>query len=322
MGTVINSNYDGDLPLCSVLIPAYNAVAFLPDAIESLRAQDYPAWECIVVDDGSTDGTAACVDALDEPRVRLVRQENAGVSVARNRALAEAAGAYVIFLDADDWLLPGAMGRLLGPLRTDAKLVAVYGEAVRASAEGRIYGTGKPPLWGRRSCGDVLRALLAYNFVVTPGVLCARAAAVRATGGFVAGLRVAEDWVLWCALAAQGHFAYLDGPPVLAYRASAASVTGTTGFSVGETMACVESAFSQPAVMALPADVRRALRRRREAGAHRFVGVQHLKRRDWAAARASFIASLKLHGFQPATWVWLGMAAIRVLPHAVERRLK
>jgi len=94
-------------PLISVVIPLYNKAAYVVRAIESALAQGEAIREVVVVDDGSTDDSAARVEALAHPRVRLIRQANGGVSAARNRGIEAACGDYVAFLDADDVYLPG-----------------------------------------------------------------------------------------------------------------------------------------------------------------------------------------------------------------------
>ena len=87
-------------PKVSVIVPCYNRAAFLPKAIASLHAQTLGDWECIIVDDGSTDNTAevAANIALNEPRVRLVQQTNGGLAAARNAGLIQAKGEYIQFL--------------------------------------------------------------------------------------------------------------------------------------------------------------------------------------------------------------------------------
>ena len=98
----------------SVVIPVYNGEAHLADAVKCLQAQDFADWEAVVVDDGSTDGTPRLVDELarQEPRVRAVHQPNGGVSKARNRGLDEARGDWIVWLDADDSYVPGALRRI------------------------------------------------------------------------------------------------------------------------------------------------------------------------------------------------------------------
>jgi glycosyltransferase involved in cell wall biosynthesis len=95
----------GGQPLVSVIIPVYNGQRFLGDAIRSALAQTYPATECIVVDDGSNDGSAAVARSFG-PRVRVLSKENGGVASARNAGVLAASGELVAFLDADDYWLP------------------------------------------------------------------------------------------------------------------------------------------------------------------------------------------------------------------------
>lgn len=91
-------------PIVSIITPAYNAELFIAEAIESVLAQSYTAWELLVIDDGSTDSTATIVKSFDDPRILFIQQENGGVSSARNKGLELANGTYITFLDADDVL--------------------------------------------------------------------------------------------------------------------------------------------------------------------------------------------------------------------------
>jgi len=92
--------------LVSIMMPAYNAEAYIGDAIQSVLSQTYPDWELIVVNDGSTDGTALVIDEFTDPRVKKINQANGGEAVARNTALENMQGEFVAFLDADDEFLP------------------------------------------------------------------------------------------------------------------------------------------------------------------------------------------------------------------------
>jgi glycosyltransferase involved in cell wall biosynthesis len=112
-------------PEVSVLIAVYNGERFLRDAVESVLAQAHPALEVIVVDDGSTDGSAAAVRGLDG--VRVIRQENAGQPSALNRGLDHATGEFLAFNDADDLWTPGRLAAQLAACKAEPSLEAVFG---------------------------------------------------------------------------------------------------------------------------------------------------------------------------------------------------
>lgn len=204
----------------TVVIPAFNAAATIDAALSSLRAQSLTGWRAIVVDDGSTDGTAALVDGFGDPRVRLIRQTNAGVSAARNRGLAEAEDGTVLFLDADDTLHPVALERLAAALGRDAEAVAAFGTVVRVRPDGRPQPGQKPLHRHVYPSGDVLGAMLRSGFL-NVGQVLVRTDAARAVGGFRTDLRLSEDWEFLIRLAAVGLFRFIGPvPQVLDHRLS------------------------------------------------------------------------------------------------------
>lgn len=113
-------------PLISVVIPVYNAEKFLPECLDSVLHQDYPSFEILVIDDGSTDGSGKIADryAEKDSRIVVVHQPNAGVSAARNRGVAEARGEYIAFVDADDRVTPSYLSHLLSP-QTDLSIAGI-----------------------------------------------------------------------------------------------------------------------------------------------------------------------------------------------------
>ena len=113
-------------PLVTVIIGAYNAARYLGEAIDSVLAQTHPRFELIVVDDGSTDATGDVAEAYGPP-VRCIRQKNGGMAAARNRAVPEAGGDYLAFLDADDRFPPDKLRSQLEVFEAQPELDVVYG---------------------------------------------------------------------------------------------------------------------------------------------------------------------------------------------------
>lgn len=197
----------GSTTSVSVVIPAKNAAAYVGETIASALTQGDVA-EVIVVDDGSTDDTVAIVRAVRDARLRLIHNDSAGVSAARNLGARQASGDWLLFLDADDRLRPDAVATLLAAARGAPRAVLVYGDYNTIDGEGRQIGR-RDLLKGRRKpSGDVLTRLAAGNFIVNGGIMLTRAEAFRAVGGFDVSLRYCEDWHCWCRLAAIGEFEF------------------------------------------------------------------------------------------------------------------
>ncbi len=112
-------------PLVSVIIPCYNHGKYLAESIGSVQQQAYPAVEIIVVDDGSTDNTQTAAEKFSE--VKYIRQPNQGLSAARNTGIRHSKGEFLIFLDADDWLLPNAIHTNLRYLQAHPEAAFVSG---------------------------------------------------------------------------------------------------------------------------------------------------------------------------------------------------
>src|SRR5947209_231443 len=192
-------------PLVSVIVPTYNYAGFITEALESLRAQTYQNWECIVVDDGSTDDTADVVARFIErdERVRYMWQENQRQSVAKNTGLAEARGPYVQFLDADDLIEPRKFERQVEFLEAHAGADIVYG-GVRffrtERPEERLYAMfGENEPWMPEVSGagkEVLLPLIHHNIMVINSPLVRRSV-VDDVGQFDPVLPPVEDWDFW-----------------------------------------------------------------------------------------------------------------------------
>jgi glycosyltransferase involved in cell wall biosynthesis len=211
-------------PAVSILTPAYDVARFVGAAVDSVLAQDFPDWEMIVVDDGSRDGTAAVVAERRDPRIRLIAQENAGVSAARSRAMAEARGEAILFLDADDWLAPDALTRLLAALARAPEAVGAYGGYAVMAEDARPDDAPLRRKAGPFPSGDLLETLLVENLFANGGQVLLRREAVRQAGPFLPQLRYGEDWEYWIRLSLQGPWAVAPGAaPILYLRQRAGS---------------------------------------------------------------------------------------------------
>ena len=159
----------GDAELVSVVIPCYNQARFLSEAIESVLAQSYKDFEIVVIDDGSTDDTSKV--AARYPAVRCIRQDNQGLAAARNTGLRRSRGSYLVFLDADDRLLPEALEVGLGCFDAHPECAFVSGHYREISVDGSPLRPGKQPRLERENYVEILRG----NYIITPAVVMYRA---------------------------------------------------------------------------------------------------------------------------------------------------
>jgi glycosyltransferase involved in cell wall biosynthesis len=239
-------------PAVSVVIPVYNAAAYLPAAVESVLGQSFKDTELIVVDDGSTDGTPEVLSQYG-PRVRYLRQDNRGVAEARNRGIAQSRGRYVAFLDADDTWVLEKLDRQIGALAGAVEYRACYG--AYAACDEQLQ-----PLAVQRSVrlGSALEDLLLRgNVVGNPGsVLCERSL-LAVIGGFDPELGQCADWDMWIRLATVTEFLYLD-EPLVNYRQHALNMSRRPDLLERDSLRVLEKGFGLPAIPVGVAARRRA----------------------------------------------------------------
>jgi glycosyltransferase involved in cell wall biosynthesis len=195
----------------SVVIPLYNKQAQVAQAIASVMAQTLPPLEIVVVNDGSTDGSEIVVAELNNPLIRLIHQENGGVSVARNKGIEMAQGDWIAFLDADDeWKLAF--------LETMQLLAKTYPQCrvVASAYELQDYrGIRKPAILNKIPFAGEHGILTNYFEVAScshpplwTSAIVAAKEALLSVGGFPAGVKSGEDLLTWARLAAQYKIAY------------------------------------------------------------------------------------------------------------------
>jgi len=262
-------------PRFSVVIPAYNAGAFLAEALESVTRQETAlAYEIIVVDDGSSDDTAAIASGF--AGVRLLRQANGGVARARNCGIAAARSELILFLDADDRAEPGRFARQADFMLAHPEIDLSFGNWTVENEPGSYlarYGLAGPPARFVELAAPLDR-LLADGCFVPTSTVAVRRPALLAAGGFPEDRRYAEDYALWLALAAVGRFAFVDAP-LAWYRTTANQrLTRSADTYLGVVVTLREAlvrhgAALEPAVAA-------------RAGARYAAAVDALLRHDWA----------------------------------------
>ena len=257
-------------PTVSVVIPVHNGERYLAEAIESVLEQSHPALECIVVDDGSTDSTAAVAGRYGD-RVRFAERAHAGVSAARNLGTSLARGELVAFLDHDDSWLADKLERQLA-------LVASAGALLTLCAVQVVDASGRPLRVLRLQwTADLVTGMLLFDGTET--VSCSSAglfdrAGLEAIGGFDESLSTSDDWdmLLRCALTEPP--AYIDCP-LVRYRVHDANMSHRIELMEADMRRAFDKAFADPRLpSAVRDDPRRAYARlyRMLAGSYRDAG--------------------------------------------------
>lgn len=214
-------------PRFSVIVPLYNKAPFIKKALESILSQSFKDWECIIVDDGSTDGSLDVVRdfvrndgmsrlRLNEPltlndgRLTILSQPNAGVAAARNNGVAKSHGEYVCFLDADDWWEPSYLEEM-------DKLIKEYPNAGIYCTNYIYYKPGKThvALKLERGYMNYPTAYLHGEMPVWTGAACMPRRVFDEMGGFPIGIKLGEDFLLWAETALHYPVAFCEKP--LAY---------------------------------------------------------------------------------------------------------
>ena len=230
-------------PEVSVIIPAYNASRTIGAAVDSVLAQTFTDLELLVIDDGSQDDTADVVSAFADPRVKCVRKENGGVSVARNWGLDLATGSYVAFLDADDAWRPAKLERQYHALGERPHVGLCF--AATEHADDDLRPTAMHPAPQRTDYSEAL--LLEGNIVSgSASSVMARASALDEAGCFDPSLSLCADWDLWLRMSVVTGFLALDEPLVL-YRSIPGTMSGDPKVLEHDTFALLDKFYANAA---------------------------------------------------------------------------
>jgi glycosyltransferase involved in cell wall biosynthesis len=260
------------MPEVSVIIPCYNHGHYLGHALHSVLAQIYTDWEAIVVDDGSTDDTAAVAASITDPRIRYIYQEHQGLSAARNTGIGEAQGEYLGFLDADDEWEPEFLARCVGVLQQDDSLGFVYTRAVLVDLQGTYY----PQLEGQALAPqEFLQQLEKGGFFPVHAVLVRREV-LAAIGRFDTDLTSVEDWDLWLRISKHYRVRSID-EPLARYRVYPGSMSTHVACMHANRIAVLTKQFGPPEedMAGWPIEKRRAY-----AFAYRTTAISYITQRE------------------------------------------
>jgi glycosyltransferase involved in cell wall biosynthesis len=290
-------------PVVSIVLPTYDRLTYLREAVASVLGQTLAGWELIVVDDGSTDGTRDWVAAVDDSRVRLLAIDHCGFpSIVRNRGIAAARAEWIAFLDSDDLWASDKLERQLELHREQPGL--------RWSCTGFEFiderGAEMPAPRFRPWPGALVRALLLNEATLAlPSVMMARSLLTE-LHGFDEHFQFVEDHELWfraCRLADCG----IVDLPLLKIRRHAGSSSRGRSADIDAYWLQIYSRFAQTAKSA----EERRLCRRMEAFHAVWLARELADRREWTGSREAFGRALRLRPIYPWAWKCLVQAAYR-----------
>lgn len=212
-------------PLVSILLPVYNAEPYLAEAIETLLGQTFTDFELIIVNDGCTDGSAGIIARYRDPRIRVLEQENRGLSPSLNRAVAEARGSYLARQDADDISYPTRLEKQVDFLERhpDYGLLGTWADiylGTRRCDKGHLHPCANAPLKFN---------LLCDNYFVHSSIMMRRSVLERVGLYAAEAERQPEDYDLWSRFLRGGHCRMANLPErLVGYREVEGSICRTT----------------------------------------------------------------------------------------------
>jgi len=312
-------------PRFSIVIPTYNGEPFLAETLDSVLRQTVADWQVVIVDDGSTDGSAAVAERYVDERIRLFRQANAGVSAARQNGLDRCAGRFVTFLDQDDRLVPDALARFAAVMEGGNPPAVAYGDRVYIDPDGNRFGSETGPIFQPRPSGDVFTTCLTSQLMTTPGQTCISARHLRTIGRIPDTGEISDDWALWCLLASLGEFRFLDGGPILEYRWHAANkihrfMDRTDDIHIREQTRSMDLVFNHAICRRKAGDLDLGLyKRRRQAHCYSMKGDRYLREREWRTERRYLRQAIRLDWRKPRPYIVYVLSLAQWLPKAVQR---
>ncbi len=202
-------------PLVSVLIPSYNAERYIKEALDSALMQDYPNFEVVIIDDGSKDRTWEIIQTYTDPRIRMMWQENQGITPTRNRLFREAKGEYIAYLDCDDVYLQGRISKPVAFLEAHREFALAYCEPIYFFDDkpGKLYSHS----FKLYSGDEVFPALLEHQFI-TNTTITFRREVYDKLGGYDPALGIVEDWEYFIRMVRNGYAIALLNEDLVRFR--------------------------------------------------------------------------------------------------------
>ena len=217
------------MPKVTVVMPVFNGERFLQESLDSVFAQTFQDFEMLCVDDGSTDNSAAVLTQYGE-RIRVLRQKNAGQSVARNAGVTVAKGQYVAFLDQDDLWYPSKLMHQVAALDADPDIVLVHCDFDRIDDGGRMMQEGAGMSERATALASPMGQLIG-EALIFPSAMMIRKTAYEQVGGFHRELQGFEDFDLIARLKERGRFMMLEETG-MAYRVHGHGFTRAGGLHI------------------------------------------------------------------------------------------
>jgi glycosyltransferase involved in cell wall biosynthesis len=226
------------MPKVSVVIPAYNVMAFLPETLESVLRQTFTDFEVLIVNDGSSDHIVEWAAQITDPRVQLISQENQRVSAARNTGIAHAKGEYVAFLDADDLWEPTKLAQQVHCLDNDPAIGLVYTWTRLVDQQNRPIGR----VFASHIEGDVWYQLLENDPISSGSSPLVRRCCFDVVGVFDRSLAYAPDLDMWVRIAFRYPIAVIK-EPLVRYRQYSTSFSKNRQGMIQDLRQVIEKTF-------------------------------------------------------------------------------
>lgn len=307
------------LPLVSVIMPAYNAAPYIRESVASVLDQQHQNLELIIIDDGSTDGTADLIKGID-PRITVLSQENSGPAAARNLGLSKARGEFIAFLDADDLWTPDKLTLQLSFFKENPEFGVVFGGFLRWIArEDGGFDRPPEPEGVHRPADAVISSQTGWIYVplLYDSIVCIITALVRrealdTVGGFDPAFVTGEDYNLWLRISRQWQAAKLAR--TLAYYRIHRSSTTHKPRPINNEYVALMSALETWGAVGPDGRVADSERLRERLFMLNFShGYQHVRDGSARVAVRAFWRAARIRPTHMKTWAYLAASSLKSL---------